>query len=227
MPKKQTILVFAPHPDDDVLGCGGTLIKWARQGKSITVVYLTSGEAGSIHFSKEELLEKREEEAHRAIRIMGINDCIFLHQPDGGIEVCTEVLDAVVELLRQKRPEVVFLPHREDVHRDHLKTHELVVEACRRAAGPWHQQCASSSWEVNWILAYEVWAPLREIHLVEDISEFMKIKINALREHQSQLSDIAYDEAISGLNRYRGITSGRGQYCECFQIIKARMDFQG
>jgi len=73
------------------------------------------------------------------------------------------------------------------------------------------------------MLTYEVWTPLSQYNLAVDISDFMQIKLAALREHKSQLAAIAYDEAVQGLNRYRGVTSGAGQYCECFQLIKARL----
>ena len=63
------VLVAAPHPDDDVIGCGGSLIKLTRAGHRIIIVYLTSGEAGSIDHTKEELLLIREREARQAARI--------------------------------------------------------------------------------------------------------------------------------------------------------------
>ena len=69
------------------------------------------------------------------------------------------------------------------------------------------------------ILCYEVWTTLQEISYVENITEFMPLKLEAIRQHQSQIRDIAYDEASRCLNRYRGITTGRGEYCECFQAL--------
>lgn len=217
------IMVFAPHPDDDVLGCGGSILKHRKKGRQVKVVYLTSGEAGSPAFYSNGLNTVREEEAAQALHLLEVADPVFLGLPDGGIEVDTPNLNAVVMLLRRERPDMVYLPHARDVHRDHLKTHELVLEACRRAAGPWHPQCGEHAWEVAWILAYEVWAPLGEVNMVEDITPFIDIKIAAMRRHKSQLEHIAYDEGIRGLNRFRGISSGRGEYCECFQILKARI----
>lgn len=222
-PTLSRIMVFAPHPDDDVLGCGGSIVKHRRKGRKVKVVYLTSGEAGSPVLHPDGLNRVREEEAVQALSALEIEDPVFLRLPDGGIEVNAPSLAAVVGLLRRERPEIIYLPHAGDVHRDHLKTHELVLESCRRAAGPWHPQCGRHSWEVDWILAYEVWAPLGEVNMVEDISPFMEIKLEAMRRHKSQLEHIAYDEGIRGLNRFRGISSGRGEYCECFQVLKARM----
>ncbi len=215
------LLVFAPHPDDDILGCGGSIAKYSAECASICIVYLSSGEAGGIQ--NEDLKSIRAEEARKAAAVLGIDDLVFMNLPDGRIEVQAEALDRVVALLRQKRPYVLYLPHAADLHRDHLKTNELVMEACRRSAGPWHPQCGKEPWEVAWILAYEIWSPLAKINYVEDITQQMPKKIKALRQHKSQLSDIAYDEAIKGLNRYRGVTTGRGEYCECFELIKAQL----
>ncbi|OGY22990.1 MAG: hypothetical protein A2172_03595 [Candidatus Woykebacteria bacterium RBG_13_40_15] len=69
-------------------------------------------------------------------------------------------------------------------------------------------------------MCYEVWTPLQEVSYVEDISKFLDLKIKALEQHKSQLQDINYDEAIKGLNRYRGIMTGKGRFCECFQVLK-------
>jgi LmbE family N-acetylglucosaminyl deacetylase len=69
------------------------------------------------------------------------------------------------------------------------------------------------------LLAYEVWTPLQQYSLVVDITPYLDRKLAALNLHQSQLANFRYDQAISGLNRYRGIMTGKGNYCECFQIL--------
>jgi len=216
----EKLLVFAPHPDDDVIGCGGTIARNAAQGNQATIVYLTSGESGSLSHSPAELSVLREEEATRAASLLGVSDLIFLRQPDGYIAWSKWLMDTLVTVIRSQQPSMVFLPHGQEEVRDHQQSCQLILEACKRAAGPWFPDCGKLSWSVNKILAYEVWTPLERYNLTVDISDFMQLKLDALREHGSQLTDIAYDEAVQGLNRYRGITSGAGQYAECFQLIK-------
>jgi LmbE family N-acetylglucosaminyl deacetylase len=116
---------------------------------------------------------------------------------------------------------MVFLPHGEEAVRDHRQSCELILEACQRAAGPWFPACGKP-WGGGKIIAYEVWTPLSRYNLTVDISEYMQKKLAALGEHKSQLADIAYAEAVQGLNRYRAVTSGTGQFTECFQLIKTR-----
>lgn len=214
------IMVFAPHPDDDILGCGGSTAKHTDQGNEVITVFMTSGEAGSLTYSCDELATLREAEARQAASLLGVNDTIFLRNPDGFLEFNHANLVNIITLLRSKKPDVVYLPHRLDGNEDHQITNKLVLDACRRASGPWFQECPGDPWEVKTILAYEIWTPLQELSYIEDISPYMELKLDTLRLHASQLKDIQYDEAIKGLNRYRGVMSGKGQYCECFQVLK-------
>ncbi len=214
------VLVFAPHPDDDIIGCGGSMIKHVQNGNKVSIVYLTSGEAGSLQHSKKELANIRASEARIAAGLMGIKDLTFLGIPDGFITYTQESLMSLVNIIRSQRPAVIYLPHAEDAVCDHQVTCQLVKEACSKAAGPWFQDCTAEPWSTSTILAYEVWTPLQQVSYAEDISDFIESKLAALRCHQSQLEMIRYDDAVQGLNRYRGILTGKGQFCEAFQLIR-------
>jgi LmbE family N-acetylglucosaminyl deacetylase len=91
-----------------------------------------------------------------------------------------------------------------------------VNEAIGRAGAPVFQEYKGQPWSVETVLAYEVWTPLSEFNYVEDISEFVGIKIAALKKHQSQIKTIRYDDAAEGLSRYRGVMTGKGKHCEVF-----------
>lgn len=218
------ILVFAPHPDDDVLGCGGAIAWHTGQGHRVTIAYLTSGESGSLEIPKRELGVIREKEARGAAAVLGCAKTLFMGWPDGYLEMKPEYLQALTALVREIKPRRAYLPHDAEKVRDHAVAHQLAVEAVRRAGGPWFQECRGSSdggpWAVQEVLGYEVWAPMQAPSVFLDISAFMDLKLKALREHKSQLACLPYDEAVTGLNRYRGIMSGNCKYCECFQAIK-------
>jgi hypothetical protein len=66
-----------------------------------------------------------------------------------------------------------------------------------------------------------VWTPLWDFAYVEDVTDVMDAKIKALEKHVSQIQDIDYADAVRSFNRYRGVLTGRGRYCECFQVLKA------
>ena len=214
------VLVAAPHPDDDVIGCGGSILRHVQKGHPVTVVYVTTGEAGNIYSPKEALAVIREREARAAARLLGVQDLIFLGYPDGGLECDGEALNRVVGIIREKKPGLVYMPHDNEAHRDHRKTHELFTEAMRRAAGPWFGESGKKTWSVDTILCYEIATPLPDVSYVEDITDSLSLKLKALRKHASQLKNIAYDDAAKSLNRFRGVTTGRGKYCECFEVMR-------
>ena len=219
----ETVMVFAPHPDDDIIGCGGSIARHVQQGKQVSIVYMSSGEAGSLQHKSEDLARLREGEATAAAHSLGVTDLTFLHFPDGYLEFNKEGLDCIVTLLRAKKPILIYLPHSQDAVPDHQITNRLVLEGCRRAAGPWFPEYGKEAWQPKTILGYEIWTPLQFVGYSEDISSFMADKLAALRMHRSQIDGIAYDQAIQGLNRYRGIMTGKGDYCECFQLIQAQI----
>jgi LmbE family N-acetylglucosaminyl deacetylase len=214
------ILVFAAHPDDDIIGCGGSLAKHVQLGNQVTVCYMTSGEAGSLDHSKEELARIREEEARNASRVIGFQDLTYLRNPDGYMEYDNSNLKKLVELIREKQPNIVYVHHQSDGHLDHVATFQLVNESLRRASVPLFQEYKGTPWLAETVLAYEVWTPLTDFEYVEDISEFIDKKTAALKKHESQIKSIRYDEAFEGLARYRGAMTGKGKHCEVFKIIK-------
>src|SRR3989344_4227934 len=213
------ILVFAAYPDDDVIGCGGSLVKYSTDN-AITVVYMTSGDAGSLTYTKEQLAQIREAEAKKAASILGIENLVFLRNPDGYLQYNLDNLVRLINLIRQKRPNVIFTHSNNDTHADHRVTNQLVTQAVFRAAGPWFQETEGKPWMTDTILVFEVWTPLATVHYLEDVTQFMNKKLEALREHKSQIKDIRYDEWIEGLNRYRGGSTGIGKYAEAFEIIR-------
>jgi len=214
------VLVFAAHPDDDLIGCGGSLAKHVKLGNHVSVCYMSSGEAGSLENSKEELRRIREEEAKKAAETIGFTDLTFLRNRDGYLEYNEANLTKIVELIRNQRPHVVYVHHQLDAHKDHKVAFRLVSEAIGRAGAPVFQDYEGQPWSVETVLTYEVWTPLSEFNYVQDISELMSIKIAALRKHQSQIKIIRYDEATEGLARYRGAMTGKGKYCEVFAVNK-------
>jgi len=214
------ILVVAPHPDDDVIGCGGSIAKHRSLGHHVHVVYMTSGNAGSIKISKKILGEIREKEAVAALKVLDVSRHTFLRIPDGYVTVDDEILKQFIELIRQTKPNIIYFPHVSDAHRDHERTHKILAEAVRRAGDDAFQECKGTPWSIGTVLCYEVWTPLQSVSYVEDITTFIDKKLEALRQHKSQIAIVPYDDSVQGLNRYRGGMTGKGTYCECFQILR-------
>jgi LmbE family N-acetylglucosaminyl deacetylase len=220
MSEASPVLVFAPHPDDDVIGCGGSIAKHVDAGGTVAIVYLTSGEAGSLAHGKAALAAIREAEARAAAGALGVADLVFLRHPDGGLEAGPALVAELVRLLRARRPGLVYLPHGGDGGSDHQAASRAVEEAIGRAAGPWFPELGAAPWRVPAALGYEVWTPLARVAYVEAIDATIERKLAALALHRSQTADVAYVDAIRGLNRYRGAMTGRGAYCECFEVLR-------
>lgn len=198
-------IVFAPHPDDESLGCGGTLARLAGHC-AIKVVLITDGSGAGGLPDGSDLVRQREFAA--ALRILGIDDFCCLQQPDGHFSANPALTEQITRLLADFQPDHVFLPSPVDYHRDHLRIADFLVPLCRQAA------------TVEQLVHYEIWAPLPATHVV-DISEQWPQKQAALFEHHTAMACGDYLRAIEGLNRYRGLYLGRDRLAEAF-LVSAR-----
>lgn len=127
-------LVFAPHQDDETLGCGGTLVLKARHGTKMAVAFMTDGSTSHAHFiSTEELRERRRHEAMTAMAHLSIaaEDIHFLDFPDSKLDGSrADAVSATCELLERHRAQMVYVPYRRDGVSDHEATYQVVIEAC-------------------------------------------------------------------------------------------------
>src|SRR5260221_1428649 len=113
------VLVISPHPDDESIGCGGTLRKHAVERDEVRVVFLTSGEGGGHGRQADETVRVREQEARSAAAILGISIPTFWRGPDGALSVTHELVNRLHSDLVEWRPEVVYVTHPREMHRDH------------------------------------------------------------------------------------------------------------
>ncbi|MBU1135077.1 MAG: PIG-L family deacetylase [Nanoarchaeota archaeon] len=215
------VLVFAPHPDDEILGCGGILLKRRKEFPEISICYVTYGDTPPAwNISKEEYTKLREIEARKVCKKLNVSNVHFLGEPDGFLKTTESLIKKVVRVIREEKPHRVYIPHDKESNSDHKKVHEIVKEAIWWASFSYFPECLTEIWEVPEIFCYEVWTPMIDFNYVEDITNVMVKKIELLQKYKSQLDIIRYDEAIKGLNRYRGIMSERGYFVEVFNAIK-------
>lgn len=196
------VLVFAPHPDDESLGCGGTLARLA-QHCPVKVVLVTDGSGAGGLPAGSDLI--RQQEFISALAHLGITDYLLLQQPDGAFEATTEVMTHLDQILRDYQPNWVFLPSPLDYHRDHVKLSHALSGLCQRVKS------------IETLLFYEIWAPLPASHVV-DISAVVEQKRQALHAHATAMACADYEEAMLGLNRYRGLYLGKGKLAEAFYV---------
>ncbi len=203
------VLVLSPHPDDEALGCGGTLRSHATVGDEVRVIFLTSGERGGHGRSEAATRTLREAEAAAAAQILGISDLEFWRQPDGGLVASRELVDQLCELVAGWHPEVIYAPHPAEAHADHRAAARLLRKAL--AAG---MEAAPAA-----LRMFEVWTPLQKLDEIVDISPFLETKLSAIRAYRSQCEVMDFDAAFLGLSRYRGELHSwpGGDYAEVFE----------
>lgn len=132
-------IVFAPHPDDEVLGCGGVIALKAQAGVRVKVVVMTDGRASHWRLVGEEALVKmRRAEAEEAAAQLGLipSNYVFLDFEDHHLSQYRDAAcDRVVEVMEKFKPDEVFIPHRRDGLADHVETNRIVHDAIKRLNG--------------------------------------------------------------------------------------------
>ena len=204
------VLVISPHPDDESIGCGGTLRRHALRGDKVHVVFLTSGEAGGHGRPEDETRSIREQEAAVAAKILGLDGIEFWSQPDGKLRATSGVIQRLRRKIRDFRPAVVYVTHEREMHADHRAAVRIVDRAV---------------WRIKprpKVLMFEVWTPMQDMDHIEDISDVIEEKIAAVRAYRSQCDVLRFDDAILGLNRYRGEMHSwpGGPYAEVFSELR-------
>jgi N-acetylglucosamine malate deacetylase 1 len=207
-----TVIVFSPHPDDDILGCGGAMLTHIASGARVVIVYMTSGEA-MRGIEDQELLVIREAEAKNAAQKIGIYEQVFLREPDSKLLFSPSNLGKIADLLREIQPDLIYIPHKKDGHPDHKETNKIVTETVRSLIRE------KNSWKELTILGYEVWTPIENVSYCLNIDKYIEKKLEALAEHRSQIMALNYVDAIKALNRYRGLMSCECSYSEGFEKI--------
>jgi LmbE family N-acetylglucosaminyl deacetylase len=217
-PDAGRVLVLAPHMDDETIGCGGTLARHMRAGATAQVVFMTDGRYGSSEISrlsgearrnKElELVQVRKEEARRALRILGVEDVVFLDAEDSRLDSTPWVAERLRQVIEKFRPDIVYLPFFLEQHPDHLAVSRVLLDATRLSSLDF--QC----------FGYEVWTPLFPNCLVK-IDDVMELKKQALTQHASQLADANYMHTALALNAYRsaGLIERESRYAEAFTVV--------
>jgi LmbE family N-acetylglucosaminyl deacetylase len=217
------VLVIAPHPDDEVLGVGGTILKLRAGGDQVCVLIATT--AGPPRFQPEVLATGRREAA-AAHRLLGVDDSRFLPFPAAGLGECShaEVNAALIEVFADVRPDVVFVPFNGDLHLDHQRIFLSALVAGRPSTGftPRAIYAYETLSETNWNAPYL--SPSFVPNVYVDISAHLETKLGAMAAYASQLKTPPHErsiEALRALATLRGATVGCAA-AEAFVLVRER-----
>ena len=218
------ILIIAPHPDDEILGCGGTIAKYISQGKELYVAIVTNGHKGAPELFSKEGTDKVRLEAKQSHKYLGIKETFFLDFPVLKLasEPSYKLSMAIGSIIKKLNIDTLFIPHRGDIHEDHRITFESALVAARPIDGN----------PVKRIYAYETlseteWAaPFGDDAFIptvfENITEYIDIKKESFKFFTTQVKEYPHPRSlkiVEALSNIRGATVGVNN-AEAFMLIR-------
>ncbi|MBW2333509.1 MAG: PIG-L family deacetylase [Deltaproteobacteria bacterium] len=216
------VIVVAPHPDDETLGCGGTLLKHRNRGDEINWVIVTN--IDSKNGWSETEVKKRQNEIQEVSEMYGFKRSFKLGFPAALLDTIpyNDLISKMSSVIQEVKPSVVYLPNRSDIHTDHQMTFQAAMSCCKDFRSPF----------IKRILMYEVLsesefsATIREDFFVPnsfvDISGYVEDKIKIMKVYASEIMEPPYPrclDLIKCLAQYRGSRIGK-QYAEAFNLLE-------
>lgn len=215
------VLVIAPHPDDEIIGVGGTIAKRANDGDEVYVCVVTKGKPPIFN---DEFIEQGRKECRKADKKLGVKETIFLDFPAVMLETVPryEFNGKISEVVNSIKPDEVYIPHRGDMQIDH----QMVVDAAMVAVRPRGNNYPKRVYayetlsETGWNIPNIVNEFIPTVY--EDITDTYEVKLEAMAIFESQLS--AFPEArsigaIEALAKYRGATVSV-KVAEAFSLVR-------
>jgi len=180
------LLVFGPHPDDIEIGLGGTIARYAAEGRTVGLCDLTAGELGSNGTPA-----GRRQEAEAAARVLGAAWRDNLEWPDGGIDDTPPFVSDAVNAIRRHQPRTIALPYWDDRHPDHVAAARVLTIAAHRS-GLRRFDTGLAPWRADWVCYYFINDAVPPSFVV-DVSDTYDRKRQALDCHKSQFAPDAAD----------------------------------
>jgi len=215
------VLVVVPHPDDETLGCGGTLLKHKNSGDGIYWMIVTNIQIGNGW--PEEEVQKRQKEIHQVAEMYAFEKIFKLDFPTTMLDTIpyNNLIVKMSVIIQEVRPSIVYLPNRSDVHTDHQVTFRAAISCCKNFRAPF----------IRKILMYECLSEtefgpaLRECafepNVFVDINEYFHGKLEIFKVYASEVMEPPFSrsiETVTSLARYRGSRIGK-KYAEAFFLL--------
>lgn len=221
----EKVLVLAPHCDDEILGCGGTMAKYIDNGIPVYVAVVTNGNLGAPEIFPKKGTEKVRSEARKAHDLLGVTETFFFDFPAPRLDSIPsyKLSIEINKLLKKLGITTLYIPHRGDIHKDHRITYESALVASRPI-----DDCT-----VKKIYAYETlseteWAPpFGDDAFIPTVFEdirggYIQSKIEAFKCYGTQLKTFPHSRSVKSievLSNMRGATIGISN-AEAFMLIR-------
>jgi LmbE family N-acetylglucosaminyl deacetylase len=227
----QKILVILAHPDDPEFFCGATLAIWAKAGHNIHYFLMTNGnKGGGPDITPEQLVPIRQAEQQKAAEMIGAKSVNFMDLEDGYLVPSLDLRREIVRLIRREKPDVLVTCDPTLLyswfgrvnHPDHRAAGQVVLDAVFPAAGNSHffpELIDNENLQPH--TPREVWVSLAANPTVTmEVTNAWEIKINALKEHKSQVGDLATFEQRMRTRHTADSTDIAPRYEEYFRVLK-------
>jgi LmbE family N-acetylglucosaminyl deacetylase len=216
-------LVIAPHPDDEVLGVGGTLLRRKAEGAELAWLIVTG--ISTANGWKQEQVERRANEIARVTAAIGFNHVFTLDFPTTQLDRIPvgDLVGSISDVFKAFQPEEVFVPHPSDVHTDHRAVFDAAA-ACTK----WFRYSS-----VKRVLAYETLSETDfglgtdlgfRPNVYVDIAPFLEGKLQAMNIYSSEMAPFPFprsSEALQALAKVHGAAAGY-HAAEAFQLLRER-----
>ena len=219
---KNNILIVAAHPDDEMLGMGGTILKHIKNKDAVSILFLGDGITSR---DKNADIESRKRQAKKVAELLRVKNISLEQFPDNRFDSVPllEIVKKIEPVIAKIKPNIIYTHHMGDLNIDHRLTAQAVLTACRPQPG----------FCVKKILGFEVlssteWQIKDSLHCFcpteyTDISEFIEKKIDILRKaYRDELRQFPHPRSVQGvkiLAQYRGMEVGY-KSAEAFQIVR-------
>lgn len=219
------ILIVAAHPDDEVLGCFGTVAKLIKEGYEAYTLILgegkTSRDEERIVENKKDEIEVLNTEIEKANDIIGINKVFVESFPDNRFD-SVDLLDIIKVISKVKaevKPDIIFTHYEHDLNIDHQITYKAVITATR----PMKNECVKEIYSFEILSSTEWNYPLSfNPDTYYDISDTIGLKVEAMKEYKSELCEYPHPRSCEGIElnaKYQGMRVGK-KYTEAFKSIR-------
>lgn len=210
------ILVIAPHSDDEVLGCGGTIVKQVRQGNMVYLCIATKGYSPDWSLT---FLRERKKEIKLASHILGIHNIFFLNLKTVQLDTYPQkkINEDLGKIVRRLKPEIVYVPFGGDLNRDHRIIFESALVALRPICLQTEILCYETLSETEWGVN-ELFRP----NVYVDIGETINVKIEAMKAYKSEIKPPPHPRSLENI---RILAQKRGSeanlsFAEAFVLIR-------
>lgn len=214
------ILIVSPHPDDETLGAGGSLLKFVEQGHIIYWLNITDMKK-EYGYSEKNII-CRKEEIEKVKELYKIKELFNLQMEPANLEKINnrELIQKISEIINNIKPQMLILPYKNDIHSDHKIVFNAVYASSKSFRYPFIESvlCMEILSETDYALPEEAFSP----NLYIDISEYIEKKIEIIKVYKSEMGVPPFprsEENIKSLARYRGSSCGT-YYAEAFKLLK-------